>query len=573
VREFTPGPGVVLPDDAGLSLLVTDGAQRAPDTVVLCERTGEGWREVTYRRFADEVQAVAMALLADGVAHGDRIAIMGKTSYPWALVSFAAASVGAVVVPVYPTASAAQARHVVGNSGARWAFAETPEHAALLAEVGTWELGPRLLGELGPWAGLQTDSETDSASAAGEQPAPADEGLLAAFEERRRKVRADDLATIIYTSGTTGLPKGCMLTHRNMFASSANTVVQTGELFSRAGDGSQAATMLALPLSHVFGQTILIACVYAGTRTALLPGVPELVGEMAAFRPSFLALVPYALEKIRKRIAGADDATARAAFGGRLAHVISGGASLDDTTDAFFRRVGVDICNCYGLTEAATAVTVNAPATNRPGTVGRPIPGTTVGIADDGEVLVRGANVSPGYWTGGEPAGARDAAPSGPGPWLRTGDLGRLDDDGYLMITGRRKEILVTNSGKNVSPTLLEDRVRLHPLVSNCMVVGDGRPFVGALITLDETRLGAWAADAGVDLTAEGRRSDPALLAEVARAVEDANSLVSRPESIREFRVLPVDFTLEQGHLTPSMKLRRNVIADAFRDEISAIYP
>jgi long-chain acyl-CoA synthetase len=292
----------------------------------------------------------------------------------------------------------------------------------------------------------------------------------------------------------------------------------------------------------VFGRTILLSCVIAGTRTGLVAGVPELLAEMPAFRPTFLALVPYALEKIRKLGSKIIDT-----FDPRFRYVICGGASLDDTTAAFYQGVGVEILNCYGLTEAATAVTVNAPATNRPGTVGRPIPGTTVGIAEDGEVLVGGANVSPGYWPGpvdGEPG------------WLHTGDLGHLDGDGFLAITGRRKEILVTNGGKNVAPAPLEDRVRLHPLVSNCMVLGDGRSYVTALITVDSA----------------ANPRDPQVVAEVQTAVDAANELVSRAESIRKFRIVAGDFTIEGGHLTPSMKLRRAAIEQHFATDIAALY-
>lgn len=476
-------------------------------------RTESGLREIAYGEFVRQVERVAGELLRRGVRRGDRVAILGRTCYEWALADFAILAIGAVTVPVYPTSSAHQIRHVLGDSGASWFFAETAEDASRLGADTVW-----LFAELGSWR--------------------ADPG--AEFEAHQDKVRAGDLATIVYTSGTTGAPKGCLLTHGNMYASSANTVLRTGWLFSQAAEGSAepAATALVLPLSHVFGRTILLSCLIAGTHTALLPGVPELLSELSAVRPTFLALVPYALEKIRKL--GVRDL-------GPLRYVISGGASLDDTTVAHYRDLGVEILNCYGLTEAATAVTVNAPGSNRAGTVGRPIPGTTIGLADDGELLVSGPNVSPGYW----PA----QVDTDPG-WLHTGDLGRIDDDGYLIITGRRKEILVTSGGKNVAPAPLEDRVRAHPLVSNCMVVGDGRPYVTALITVDPS------ADA----------TDPAVLGEVQRAVDEANALVSRAESIRRFAIVAGDFTVDAGHLTPSMKLRRAVIAQDFAADIATLY-
>jgi long-chain acyl-CoA synthetase len=533
------------------------------------------------------VNSVAQALLARGVRFRDRVAVLGRNCYEWVLADLAALSVGAVTVPVYPTASEHQIRHVLTDSGATWFFAELPEDRDRLRAAGAE--GVWLLSDMHDWQVSGTDAE---------------------LQDRRGQVRADDLATIVYTSGTTGLPKGCMLTHRNMYASSANTVAQTDWLFRRADQdisAPQAASLLALPLSHVFGRTILLSCLCGGTRLGLVPGIPELLAELPVFRPTFLALVPYALEKIRKRSRAlidpaaeetavamgaatgrglpADPAVAEAhqeldqgvfaqlreSFGGRFRHVIAGGASLDESTAAFYTGVGVHILNCYGLTEAATAVTVNAPETNRPVSVGRPIPGTTVGIAEDFEVLVRGGNVSPGYWTGSPAAG--DAGGNGDEQrWLHTGDLGRLDADGFLYITGRRKEILVTSGGKNVAPTPLEDRIRLHPLVSNCMVVGEGRPYVTALVTVDPAALRSWNADRGLNLEGTEWTEHPTLLAEIESAVEDANSLVSRAESIRRFRVVTGDFTVESGLLTPSMKLRRAAIEQSFASDIAALY-
>lgn len=579
--------GLDLPDAHGLFHVLDSAAATDPDRIALVRKTETGWQDVSILEFTEQVNSAARALLAQGVRFGDRVAILGRNAYEWVLADYAVLSIGAVTVPVYPTASGHQIRHVLTDSGAAWAFAETPEDRERLEAAGAE--GVWLLAEVDRWKVTGREEE---------------------LRERRRKVTADDLATIVYTSGTTGLPKGCMLTHRNMYASSANTVEQTGWLFRRADEdpsAGQAATLLALPLSHVFGRTLMLSCLCGGTRTALVPGVPELLTELPVLRPTFLALVPYALEKIRKRSRALVDPVAeetaiamglaeargeavdpalamtyqaldqdvyerlRESFGGRFRYVIAGGASLDETTAAFYAGVGVTILNCYGLTEAATAVTVNAPDTNRMGTVGRPIPGTTVGIAEDGEVLVRGANVSPGYWPKGR---RRTGAPAAGGerPWLHTGDLGRLDDDGHLIITGRAKEILVTSGGKNVSPTPLEDRVRLHPLVSNCMVVGEGRSYVTALVTVDGAALAKWTADREPAPDGAGWTEHPALLAEIETAVADANSLVSRAESIRRFRVVEGDFTVEAGLLTPSMKLRRAAIEKAFADDVDALY-
>ncbi|MEU8782760.1 AMP-dependent synthetase/ligase [Streptomyces sp. NPDC048637] len=606
--------GLDLPDEHGLFSVLDRAAAADPDRIALATKKETGWQHISIREFTEQVNSVARALLAHGVESGDRVAVLGRNSYEWVLADFAVLSIGAVTVPVYPTASEHQMRHVLTDSGASWYFAETLQDRDRLKAAGA--TGVWLMAEVHQWK--VTGHEN-------------------ALRERRHRVRADDLATIVYTSGTTGLPKGCMLTHRNMYASSANTVEQTGWLFRRAAEdpsAGQAATLLALPLSHVFGRTILLSCLCGGTRTGLVPGIPELLAELPVFQPTFLALVPYALEKIRKRsralvdpaaeetaiavgLAGAHGTTVDAAvaeahqaldqdtfarlresFGGRFRYVIAGGASLDETTAAFYSGVGVTVLNCYGLTEAATAVTVNAPGTNRMGTVGRPIPGTTVGIAEDGEVLVRGGNVSPGYWPSGQRKAAGAAAtdstatatgPLGPGtrgtgaagtaspaalaqPWLHTGDLGRLDDDGHLVITGRAKEILVTSGGKNVSPTPLEDRIRLHPLVSNCLVLGENRSYVTALVTVDRAVLAQWNTDHGLDLDGAGWTEHPALLAEIETAVEDANSLVSRAESIRRFRVLDSDFTVESGLLTPSMKLRRAAIEESFAADVAALY-
>ncbi len=541
--------GFVPADSSSLYAIVSDAARRDPARPSLCAADGT---QLTTGELDTRVRALASALLDRGVDAGDRVAVLGRTSLAWALLDCAAMAVGAVIVPVYPTSSPAQIAHILSDSGSRFHAAETAADAARLTDAGAagavWSFD-----ELGAWA---------------------EGGEHAGLDARIAAVGAADLAMIVYTSGTTGLAKGCMISHRNMYVTAANTARQVEGIF----DGT---TVLALPLSHVFGQTILFACLYGGSRTHLLPGVPDLVPALATLRPTFLALIPYALEKIRKHVrallpegqeaaavergltllsegaapTAADDAVA-AAFGGRLRYVISGGASLDDTTAGFYAGFGVVILNCYGLTEAATAVTVSAPSTNRLGTVGRPIPGTEVGIGADGEVLVRGPHVSPGYW-----GAAADQRPVDDEGWLHTGDIGELDD-GHLRITGRKKEILVTSGGKNVAPTPLEDRVRLHPLVSNCMVVGDGRPFVTALVTLDAERCAKWRA--------EHPDADPTEA--IQAAVDDANSLVSRPESIRAFRVVDGDFTVDAGLLTSSLKLRRAAIAETYSAEIAQLY-
>jgi long-chain acyl-CoA synthetase len=569
----------VLPGDRGLFWVIAEHARLRPGRPLLAVTTGDGWSDVTAAQFYADVVALAGRMLGWGVEHGDRVAVLGRTSYQWAVTDFAALSIGAITVPVYPTASAGQVRHMVADSGATWGFAETPEQAALLTDAapGQWRAPVRLMAEAtarGAGGGAGAES----------------------FAPRSAAVSADDIATIVYTSGTTGRPKGCVLTHRNLYASAANTVGHEPALFTE-----NASTLLALPLAHVFGRTVLLGCLIAGTRTGLLTAIPDLFGAAAEFRPTFLMLVPYALEKIRKQCRSAAGAAAeqvavdyararagaggipeplraahdeldqtafarmRARLGGRCAHVICGGASLDETTAAFFDGIGIQVLGAYGLTEAATAVTISQPGARRPGSSGRPIPGVSVGIAPDGEVLVRGLNVSPGYWpVPGRPAGEASG-------WLHTGDLGRLED-GYLFITGRSKEILVTSGGKNVSPAPLEDRVRLHSLVSNCMLVAEARPFVSALVTLDLAAVDRWAATRGIGPGHPPWGELPELLAEIQSAIDAANLLVSRAESIRAFRVLDEDFTPAGGQLTPSLKLRRSVIEAAHADVIAGIY-
>ncbi|WP_433622839.1 AMP-dependent synthetase/ligase [Nocardia sp. CA-120079] len=561
--------GIDLPDDASLYSVISGAAAAHPQRHSLCGADGT---QLTCAEVDRRARALASALAGRGVQAGDRVAILGRTSLEWALLDCALLALGAVVVPVYPTSSAAQIEHILRDSDSAYFVAEDESDGARLRAAGAGEVWTFAL--IAEWTATEIDADLGARIAA---------------------VHADDLAMIVYTSGTTGVSKGCLITHRNMFVSSANTVRQTGELF----DGT---TVLALPLSHVFGQTILFACLFGGSRTHLLPGIPDLVPVLPTLRPTFLALIPYGLEKIRKYcrtlLSGTEEqeAVARglavlrdqatpdpsdhpvaAALGGQLRAVISGGASLDESTIGFYAGFGVVLLNCYGLTEAATAVTVSAPETNRLGTVGRPIPGTSVAIADaDGEVLVAGPHVSPGYW-GAAAVQARPSPDHRPSPsrsatqssivddegWLHTGDIGELDADGYLRITGRKKEILVTSGGKNVAPAPLEDRVRLHPLVSNCMVVGDGLDYVTALVTLDPVQVQRWRGD----------HPDGDLEAAVQSAVDDANSLVSRAESIRAFRIVDGDFTVDDGLLTSSRKLRRAAIAAAYSADIDYLYP
>ncbi|MGF0318570.1 AMP-dependent synthetase/ligase [Nocardia fluminea] len=582
-QEYSVAPLVTMVDDDNLANVVFRKAEVDPSAVVFSRKTAEGWLDVDFGEFARLVLGLAKGLLANGIGVGDRVLILGGTSFEWSAADFAVLSVGAVAVPVYPTSSAEQIRHIVADARPSACFTETAEQRELVGAAAGEVLRDRawLLGSSLPALIGQGESVPD-AEATG----------------RRLAVRADDVATIVYTSGTTGVPKGCLLTHRNIFSAAANVVELLGTVFRRT-PADPASTLLFLPLAHVYGRVVQFGCVLAGVRTGLVATPAQLPAELPIFRPTFLIGVPYVLEKIRKaarQALGSDrydaaEASAialgharrrgqqpptgavidgeigkqwRGMLGGRLEHMVAGGASLEPSTADFFTGIGVEIIGAYGLTEASSTVSMSAPQANRAGAVGRPVPGTTVAIADDGEILVRGPQVFPGYWPDGGHAAEN---------WLATGDLGRLDEDGFLFITGRRKEIIVTSGGKNVAPAPLEDRVRLHALVSNCMLVGEGRPYVTALITVDPVVLARWAAQQGVDVSAGVPTEDARLLAEISAGVEAANRLVSRAESIRRFAVLAEDFSMEQGHLTASLRLRRAAIEADFGAVIATLYP
>jgi long-chain acyl-CoA synthetase len=596
VRELTVPAAVEVPDDAALPDLLTDAARDSPDHVQLRRHSGAGWVDVTSRELLAEVQAVARGLVAAGVAAGDRVGIMSRTRAEWTVADLATWVAGAVPVPVYETSSAEQVAWVLGDSGAVACFVESPVHAELVASV-----RDRLPGLRDVWV-LDDDALTRlAADGAGVEAAE-----LAA---RREALRADSLATLIYTSGTTGRPKGCMLTHRNLLAGTRNALAVLHGVFD-----ADSSTLLFLPLAHVFARTIEVGCLVSGVTLAHSPDTTELLADLATSRPTFILSVPRVFEKVfngaqaKARAEGKgrvfDSAAAhaiaystaldapggpglvmrmqhalydrfvysrlRAALGGRTESAVSGGAPLGARLGHFFRGIGVTVLEGYGLTETTAASTVNTMEHQRVGSVGRPIPGSGVRIADDGEVLLKGPHVFVGYW---HDDAATESAFDGDG-WFRTGDLGALDDDGYLTITGRKKEILVTSAGKNVAPAPLEDAIRAHPLVSQCIVVGDERPYVAALVTLDPEAVPGW-------LTAH-RRSPDVPVAELvddrdvretlSAAVDRANATVSKAEAIKRFAVLPVDFTEEAGHLTPTMKLRRDVVLRDFADEVDALY-
>jgi long-chain acyl-CoA synthetase len=606
MREYTV-PAVTEPLTGSLSDPVWANASSHPDTAIFSRRAEGGWLDVSAAEFARQVTGVAKGLIAAGVKHGDRVALLSATRYEWTLIDYAIWSIGAVTVPIYETSSPEQLRWILTDSQAAAAVVETDDHLQHVLAVRDsapglrqlWQIAP---GDASPGAVAELTEQGAAAMAAGTV-------ATDAVEERRRAVRADDLATMIYTSGTTGRPKGCMISHRNMLTDIENALPGLANMLTPG-----ASTVLFLPLAHSFARLIQAGVVAARVRTTFTADTKNLVSLLQDFRPNFVLAVPRVFEKVyntakqtahaggkgaifdrAERVAIAYSETLstpsgpslmlraqhalfdrlvyrrlRAALGGRCLGAISGGAPLGTRLAHFFRGVGVTVYEGYGLTETSPAAAVNLQHDIRIGTVGRPLPGVSIRIAEDGEIQIHGDIVFRGYWNHPE-ATAEVIDADG---WFATGDLGQLDGDGFLSITGRKKELIVTAGGKNVAPAVLEDRVRAHRLISQCMVVGDRQPFVAALITLDEEALPAWLAERhkSASATPADLREDLNLRAEIQSAVDEANKAVSTAESIRVFRILPSDFTEANGMLTPSLKVKRNVVAKQYAGEIAAIY-
>jgi long-chain acyl-CoA synthetase len=595
VREFSvPATTEVGPNEALTDMLATNVADHGDEVGLRVRRDGE-WRDVTWKEFGEQVAGVAKGLIASGVAAGDRVALQAKTRYEWTVLDFAIWTAGAAVVPIYETSSADQVAWILSDSGATAVVVESGEHASAVAAVRGQT--PDLTSVF-----VIDDDAIGTLTRAGKD-VPDSE-----LQARRATLNAQSLATLIYTSGTTGRPKGCELTHSNFLFEINNGMTLLGRFMNV--DGS---LLLFIPLAHVLARVIQVGAVKTRTVIGHTPDVSNLVEDLGEFKPTFVLAVPRVFEKVfngAKAKAEADgkgkifDRSAqvaidwsraqdtggpgialraqhavfdklvygklRAALGGRCLGAISGGAPLGERLGHFFRGIGVTVFEGYGLTETTAAAAVNHDAALRIGTVGRPLPGVEAAIADDGEILIRGGIVMRGYWKN-EQATAEAIDSDG---WFRSGDLGELDDDGFLKITGRKKEIIVTAGGKNVAPAVLEDRIRAHRLVSQCIVVGDQRPFIAALITLDEEALPAWLKSKGkpAGRTAEQLRDDEELIAEIDAAVKEANKAVSQAEAIKKFRVLGADFTEVNGMLTPSLKLKRAVVMKEFDQEVEDLY-
>ena len=594
MTTYSVDPLVPAATEGNLTELIAHRAWFEPERVIMSRPLGEGWQPVTAREVEAEVRATAKGLVAAGISVGDRVAIMARTRYEWTILDFAIWYAGGCVVPIYETSSAEQVDWILSDSGAVGVIVEAPTHRELVQTVlpshtkHLWTMTDDVLSVLAKAGAQISDDEID---------------------RRRNSLKPETLATLIYTSGTTGRPKGVSLTHGNFLSECGNVVQGASDLFLKPGG----STLLFLPVAHVFGRMVQIGAITAGLHLAHCSDpVSRLLPDLQSFKPTFVLAVPRIFEKVyngaeaKAEAAGKGNIFRKAAevaiaysenidakkfkpmltfkhalfdklvfskirttLGGAVEAAISGGAPLGARLGHFFRGAGVTIYEGYGLTETTAGATLNITGHLKIGSVGRPIPGTSVRIADDGEVLIKGPIVMKGYWQ-------NDAANSevfDNDRWFKSGDLGKLDEDGFLSIVGRKKELIVTAGGKNVAPAVLEDRLRAHPLVSQCMVVGDNKPFIAALITIDAEMSKGWIAAHKKDgATIETLRHDPDLIAVIQTAVDEANKAVSKAESIRKFTILGEDFTIAGGHLTAKLSVKRHVVAAQYAKEIDDLY-
>lgn len=589
-------PLVVDPNpNANTSDLLRDRVRETPDLALFGIPDGDSWRDVSAQEFEAEVIALAKGLIASGIETGDKVGFICKTKYEWTLIDFALWYAGAVMVPIYETSAPAQIQWILEDSEAKAIIVETAEHFARFDEIRadvpevrhTWQLDQHAIEKLREAGAGVTDAEV---------------------ELRRTAANGSDIATLIYTSGTTGRPKGCVLTHSNFVELSRNAAVALSDVLK-----DNASTLLFITLAHVFARFISVLAVHGGVRVGHQADTTQLLPALASFQPTFLLAVPRVFEKVynssEQKAEGsgkgkifrraalvavahskAKDAghipfglrvqfalfdklvygKLRAALGGRVKYAVSGSAPLSPYLGHFYRSLGIMILEGYGLTETTAPATVNLTTQFKIGTVGPPLPGVTVKIAEDGEILVKGINVFKEYWKNPD---ATSAARTEDG-FLKTGDLGALDADGYLSITGRKKDIIVTAGGKNVAPESLEDAIRANPLIGQVVVVGDRKPFIAALITLDPEMLPVWLNNNGEDagMSIPEASENAKVRAEIQKSIDRANSKVSRAESIRKFVILPSQFTEASGHLTPKLSIKRDVILRDFGAEIERIY-
>jgi long-chain acyl-CoA synthetase len=595
VKQYD-APAIVQADpDANAADLLVDRVAATPQLALFSLPTQDGgWSDVTAAEFLAQVVALSKGLIAAGIQPGDKIGLMCKTRYEWTLIDFATWFAGAVLVPVYETSSPSQVQWNLSDSGAIAMITETAEHFARFDEVradlplivNSWQVD---LGDLAKLAASGTEVPD------------------AEVERRRRLAKGADIATLIYTAGTTGRPKGCVLTHSNFVELSRNAMRAIPEVVN-----PDSSTLLFITTAHIFARFIAVLCVHGGVRVGHQADTRQLLPAMASFKPTFLLAVPRVFEKVYNsseqkaegggkgkifRTAAAvaiahskalDDGKVpfllglqfavldrlvlskiREAMGGNVKYAVSGSAPLGLRLGHFYRSLGITILEGYGLTETTAPISVNLPSNFKIGKVGPPLPGVSVRIADDGEIQAKGINIFDGYWKNAD--ATDEVFDDG---WFKTGDIGEIDEEGYLTITGRKKEIIVTAGGKNVSPAQLEDPIRANPIIGQVVVVGEQKPFIGALVTLDPEMLPVWLNNNGEDATQslEEACTNPKVIAEVQRAVDAANATVSRAESIRKFVLLPVDLTEASGHLTPKLSIKRNVILSDFAEEIEGMY-
>ena len=577
-----------------LTNLVAERAWFEPERIMVSRPLGDGWQPVSARELEAEIRATAKGLIAAGVNIGDRVAIMARTRYEWTILDFAIWFAGGVTVPIYETSSAEQVDWIMTDSHSVAIIVETPQLRDLVKPVlpsftaNIWTMTENVLAQLAYLGRDVSDAEID---------------------RRRGALNPDSLATLIYTSGTTGKPKGVQLTHGNFLAECGNVVQGAADLFMKPGG----STLLFLPVAHVFGRMVQIGSIRAGLHLAHCGDVlGRLTTDLASFKPTFVLAVPRIFEKVYNGAEAKADAAGKGAIfrkaaavaieysqaldsgkisptlrikhalfdklvyskirhglGGRVEAAISGGAPLGERLGHFYRGAGIRVLEGYGLTETTAGATLNLTTAHRVGSVGKPIPGTTIKIADDGEVLIKGPIVMRGYWQN-DAANKEVFTDDG---YFRSGDLGKLDEEGFLYIVGRKKELIVTSGGKNVAPAVLEDRLRAHPLVSQCIVVGDNQPYIAALVTIDPEAIKSWiAANKKDGATVADLTKDPDLIAVIQTAVDEANKAVSRAESIRKFTIPPVDFTIAGGHLTAKLSVKRHVVKKEFAKEIADLF-
>ena len=597
VREFSVPASFTVGEHDNIVSSVFSHERKDPDHVILPRLVDGAWTDVTCAQAAGQIRSAALGLIAEGVKPGDRVALLSATRYEWPILDFAILAVGGVTVPIYETSSAEQVKYVLADSGAVLIFAETDAHADKIEQL--WNELPDLRKVL-----RIEGSGTAALDALAEAGKSVEKKQL---DDRLAAIKAADPATLIYTSGTTGRPKGCQLTHSNLMYE----IRGAKECFPTLLDKGE-KMLVFLPLAHVLARAITVAAFANKVTLGFTSDIKNLVPTFGVFKPTLVVSVPRVFEKVyntaeqnarndgKGRIfelaadtaiefsKAADTGGAglllrakhalfdrlvygklRAALGGECRGAISGGAPLGARLGHFYRGVGLTIYEGYGLTETSAAITVNRIDDVKVGSVGKLVPGNSMRLADDDELLVKGGVVFSGYWHNEEETTAVFSD-----GWFHTGDLGAIDDKGFLTIIGRKKEIIVTAGGKNVAPAILEDRLRAHPLISQAMAVGDAKPFIAALITIDPEAFGGWKQRNSKDIGASvgDLATDPDLVAEIDLAIKEANQAVSKAEAIRKFRILPVDFSEDTGELTPTLKVKRKVVAQKFASDIEALY-